>query len=77
MLGPHFEVQWEGPANHWLYAVNAGRHSHGILAPQLSLMAWRSATILTGRRVLDLADDDGPIAWHVLERPGCTQALSG
>ncbi|WP_353981521.1 SidA/IucD/PvdA family monooxygenase [Salinicola endophyticus] len=69
VLGPHFEVAWDGPAAHRLYAVNAGRHSHGIAEPQLSLMAWRSATILNhvaGREVFDLADSDGPVAWHPL-----------
>lgn len=69
ILGPNFETRWDGPAAHRLYAVNAGRHSHGIAEPQLSLMAWRSATILNHvaeREVFDLADSEGPVAWHPL-----------
>ncbi|MFC3284763.1 lysine N(6)-hydroxylase/L-ornithine N(5)-oxygenase family protein [Litchfieldella rifensis] len=78
VLGPHFEVCWEGPAAHRLYAVNAGRHSHGIAEPQLSLMAWRSATILNhvaDRDVFDLNEDDGPIAWHASGEQRWAQAI--
>ncbi|MDI4636951.1 MULTISPECIES: lysine N(6)-hydroxylase/L-ornithine N(5)-oxygenase family protein [Halomonadaceae] len=67
VLGPHFEVRWDGPAAHRLYAVNAGRHSHGIAEPQLSLMPWRSATILNhaaGRQAFDLREYEGPIDWQ-------------
>lgn len=45
-LGPDFEARWDGPANRRIYAVNAGRHSHGIAEPQMSLMCWRSARIV-------------------------------
>jgi lysine N6-hydroxylase len=67
VLGPHFEARWDGPSAHRIYAVNAGRHSHGIAEPQLSLMAWRSATILNhvaGHQAFDLREDDGLIDWH-------------
>lgn len=66
-LGPHFEARWDGPAGHRIYAVNAGRHSHGIAEPQLSLAAWRSAVILnhlTGSAIFDVEDSDGPVAWQ-------------
>nr|WP_299239694.1 SidA/IucD/PvdA family monooxygenase [uncultured Halomonas sp.] len=78
VLGANFDVHWDGPAGHRLYAVNAGRHSHGIAEPQLSLMAWRSATILNhvaGRRVFDLGEDEGPIAWQPLDEQRWAQAI--
>ncbi|GAA5171348.1 lysine N(6)-hydroxylase/L-ornithine N(5)-oxygenase family protein [Modicisalibacter zincidurans] len=79
VLGAHFEARWDGPASHRLYAVNAGRHSHGIAEPQLSLMAWRSATILNhacGREVFDLGDDAGPIVWQpFVERDAWARAI--
>lgn len=78
VLGPHFEAYWDGPADHRLYAVNAGRHNHGIAEPQLSLMAWRSATILNHiaeHEAFDLADSDGPIAWQPLAQQRWAQAM--
>lgn len=78
VLGPHFEAYWDGPAAHRIYAVNAGRHSHGIAEPQLSLMAWRSAKILnhiTGREVFDLGESTGPIAWQPLSEQRWAQAI--
>ena len=45
-LSQHFKVAWDGPTDRRIYAVNAGLHSHGIAEPQLSLTAWRSATII-------------------------------
>ncbi len=41
-----FTIDWDGPNENHLFAVNAGMHSLGIAEPQLSLMAWRSAQIL-------------------------------
>lgn len=43
---PSFRLAWNGPEDAKIYALNFGRHSHGIAEPQTSLMAWRSATIL-------------------------------
>lgn len=63
----HFAVQWNGPAGNRIYALNAGRHSHGIAEPQLSLMAWRSAQIvndLSGRHCYDMVGDPGMIEWR-------------
>ncbi len=45
-LSSSFKVKWNGPDDRRIYAVNAGLHSHGIAEPQLSLAAWRSATII-------------------------------
>ncbi|QPH55601.1 lysine N(6)-hydroxylase/L-ornithine N(5)-oxygenase family protein [Pontivivens ytuae] len=55
-LGPAYRVAWDGPMETPIYALNHGRHSHGIVDPQLSLTAWRSAVILedlTGRPIFD------------------------
>lgn len=62
LLKPSFQMEWDGPQSSRLYAVNFGRHSHGIAEPQTSLMAWRSATILNdilGRDHFS-AKDSGP-----------------
>lgn len=56
-VGPDFAVAWDGPARHRLFVVNGGRRSLGIAESQLSLMAWRSATIINevlGRPRFDL-----------------------
>jgi lysine N6-hydroxylase len=45
-IRPSFRLVWDGPESAKIYALNFGRHSHGIAEPQTSLMAWRSATIL-------------------------------
>ncbi|XOZ32923.1 lysine N(6)-hydroxylase/L-ornithine N(5)-oxygenase family protein [Halomonadaceae bacterium KBTZ08] len=45
-LGADFQAHWDGPPGRHIYAVNAGRHSHGIAEPQMSLMCWRSARII-------------------------------
>jgi lysine N6-hydroxylase len=45
-LSPGFAMNWNGPQTSKIYAVNFGRHTHGIAEPQTSLMAWRAATIL-------------------------------
>lgn len=56
-LGEDYRVLWDGPAETPIYALNHGRMSYGIIDPQLSLMAWRSAVILndlTGGKAFDL-----------------------
>jgi len=66
-LNSSFEVEWDGPDNRRIYALNAGRLSHGIAEPQLSLMAWRSATIvnsLLGRNHFDLDLPNPPVGWR-------------
>jgi lysine N6-hydroxylase len=42
----NFDLDWKGPAQNKIYALNFSRHHHGIAEPQTSLMAWRSATII-------------------------------
>lgn len=73
-LASDFQASWDGPSGRHLYAVNAGRHSHGIADPQMSLMCWRSARIInhlsgetlfpvTGNvQLIDWNDDDAQAA---------------
>ncbi|AKE51682.1 lysine N(6)-hydroxylase/L-ornithine N(5)-oxygenase family protein [Kangiella geojedonensis] len=66
LLGRDYSIQWDGPSHNKLYAVNAGRYSHGISEPQMSLMCWRSATIvndLLGEDFYDLKDDCSFVEW--------------
>ncbi|MFV0294281.1 MAG: hypothetical protein ACK5II_14155 [Paracoccus sp. (in: a-proteobacteria)] len=46
LLDANYRVIWDGPEQTPIYAMNHGRHSHGIADPQISLAAWRSAMIL-------------------------------
>jgi len=62
-----FSVRYEGPGK--IFVVNAAKASHGVVEPNLSLNAWRAATIINsvlGREhyvspqtesILDLAGD--------------------
>lgn len=75
-----FRVGWDGPDHLGIYAVNAGRYSHGIAEPQLSLMAWRSATIindLVGREVFDLAPGMELVSWTEPGSQAGTDRASG
>lgn len=44
--GRSYAAEWDGPAENRIYALNFSRHRHGIVDPQTSLMAWRSATVV-------------------------------
>lgn len=49
-----YSVEWDGPKNNRIYALNFSRHQHGIIDPQTNLMAWRSAVVindLTGENI--------------------------
>ncbi|WP_020178739.1 SidA/IucD/PvdA family monooxygenase [Methylopila sp. M107] len=64
--GDDYSLQWDGPRQNRIYALNAGRHSHGIAESQLSLMAWRSAAIvnsLLGRDHFDLTTPQPMVNW--------------
>ncbi|WP_299729971.1 SidA/IucD/PvdA family monooxygenase [uncultured Endozoicomonas sp.] len=66
-LSSSFKVKWNGPDDRRIYAVNAGLHSHGIAEPQLSLAAWRSATIindLTGKETFRINRPASLINWQ-------------
>lgn len=65
-LSAAFAVEWDGPPANRIYAQNLGRYSHGIAEPQLSVMAWRGATIvndLLGRPAYDTDDAPDLVAW--------------
>ncbi|MBX4920754.1 SidA/IucD/PvdA family monooxygenase [Rhizobium bangladeshense] len=65
-LNDDYTMQWTGPRTNRLFAQNAGRYSHGIADSQLSLMAWRSATIinaLLGRQHFDAEPDNAQLVW--------------
>ncbi|ABI63273.2 L-lysine 6-monooxygenase [Granulibacter bethesdensis CGDNIH1] len=77
-LRPDFSAVWDGPASARIFVQNAGRHSHGIAEPQLSLMAWRAATIinsLLGRPHFDLEEPEPLVDWGV-EREDETSRLA-
>lgn len=66
-LSRTFAVDWDGPATNRIYAQNAGRYSHGIADPQLSVMAWRSGVIindLLDRRHYDTEDAPDLVNWR-------------
>lgn len=45
-LEKSYSVSWDGPKSNRIYALNFSRHQHGIIDPQSSLMAWRSAVVI-------------------------------
>lgn len=46
IVNRNFDLDWKGPKENRIYALNFSRHRHGISEPQTSLMAWRSGTIV-------------------------------
>ncbi len=76
VLASDFSLAWDGPRDNRIFVLNAGRHSHGIAEPQLSLAAWRSAVIanaLLGREHFDLGQLDPIVQW---ETPGRAPGLA-
>lgn len=74
--GDDYALNWDGPADAKIFAMNAGRRSHGIADSQLSLTAWRSARIvnaLAGREVFDLTPPRPVVDWASV--PGAVAAL--
>ena len=45
VLTKNYRLAWDGPARQAIYALNAGRHTHGIADSYLCLAAWRAAQI--------------------------------
>ncbi|MGG6894979.1 lysine N(6)-hydroxylase/L-ornithine N(5)-oxygenase family protein [Rhizobium sp. BR 315] len=67
VLENDFSLAWDGPRENRIFVLNAGRHSHGIAEPQLSLAAWRSAVIanaLLGRDHFSLGQLDPIVQWE-------------
>ena len=66
-VGQDFSVEWDGPRECRIFMQNAARYTRGIADPNLSLMAWRSATIansLAGRTVYDVEEADSVFDWQ-------------
>lgn len=66
VLAEDFSLVWDGPADNRIFVLNAGRHSHGIAEPQLSLAAWRSAVIanaLLGREQFNVGQPQPIVRW--------------
>lgn len=66
VLDASYRIQWDGPAGVSLFGLNLGLSSHGIVDPQMSLMAWRSAVIinaLTGQDVFDVSAGPELVDW--------------
>jgi lysine N6-hydroxylase len=77
-LGENYRVLWDGPDEMPIYALNHGRRSYGVIDPQLSMAAWRSAVILNdlmGRKEFDLEPmaRAGLLDWA--ERPSQPESL--
>ncbi|MBM7069736.1 lysine N(6)-hydroxylase/L-ornithine N(5)-oxygenase family protein [Actibacterium sp. 188UL27-1] len=73
-LGDAYRVQWDGPDDAPIYGLNHGRQSHGIVDPQLSLTAWRSAVILedlTNRHLFAAlrGNQVGLVDWETMSGP--------
>lgn len=65
-LAEDYSAQWDGPPEHRIYMLNAGRNSHGVADAQLSLAAWRSAVIVNsvaGREVYATEPCPSPLTW--------------
>ncbi len=46
IFNKNYSLKWNGPKENKIYALNFSRHNHGIIDPQTSLMAWRSAIVI-------------------------------
>ncbi|BCH66846.1 lysine 6-monooxygenase [Agrobacterium vitis] len=67
VLNRDFSLKWDGPEENRIFVLNAGRHSHGIAEPQLSLAAWRSAVIVNamlGHDYFDLTQPQPLVQWE-------------
>ena len=80
VLESDFSLAWDGPGENRIFVLNAGRHSHGIAEPQLSLAAWRSAVIanaLLGREHFNLGQLDPMVQWETQEHPSALSSHLG
>ena len=80
VLEGDFSLAWDGPGENRIFVLNAGRHSHGIAEPQLSLAAWRSAVIanaLLGREHFNLGQLDPMVQWETQGHPSALSSHLG
>ena len=65
-LRSDYSLPWTHAATNGLYVTNAGRHSHGIADPNLSLASWRAAVIanaVAGADVYRVAPSRSACRW--------------
>lgn len=70
VVNEDFSIEWDGPSENKIFVQNAARHSHGVADPNLSLMAWRSATIINsiaGESIYDIEGESTVMNWHALK----------
>lgn len=70
VVNEDFSIEWDGPNDNKIFVQNAARHSHGVADPNLSLMSWRSATIINsvaGESIYDLEGESSGMNWHALK----------
>ena len=71
-LREDYSIEWDGPESLRIYAQNASRHCRGVPDPNLSLMAWRAATIvnsIAGRQVYDIERASSVFDWDPASQP--------
>lgn len=69
-IRPDFSIVWDGPLQRRIYVQNRAKCTHGVADPNLSLMAWRSATIinsLMGTCIYGIPEDQSLITWSIPE----------
>jgi lysine N6-hydroxylase len=67
---PDFSLEWSGPPANRVFVQNAARHRFGVADPNLSLLAWRSATIansLLGFERYDTGPVQAALDWQAAE----------
>ncbi len=72
-LREDFSIEWDGPRSLNVYVQNGARHCRGVADPNLSLMAWRSATIInsiTGRCTYDVKESSSAFDLTRMEMAG-------
>ncbi|WP_409281677.1 lysine N(6)-hydroxylase/L-ornithine N(5)-oxygenase family protein [Pseudomonas defluvii] len=77
VLNQDYSAQWDGPASNRIYVQNAGRYTHGIADPQLSLAAWRSAVIINSiaeKPLYATTPVPPPLTWSHAREEGGRQA---
>lgn len=66
-LNQDYSIRWDGPEGCRIFVQNAARSQRGISDPNLSLVPWRSATIINSvarRTLYDVSDTTPLIQWQ-------------
>ncbi|WP_153772037.1 SidA/IucD/PvdA family monooxygenase [Labrenzia sp. CE80] len=74
-LSQDYQMTFDGPSENRIFGLNMGLASHGIVDPQMSLMAWRAGVIvnaLAGSQVFDVEPGADIISWPRLDQPVAT-----